>query len=72
MYHYTKISHVCFNTYLLKQYMVYNKPSFILVQKLLWGLREPSFSEYFLLQMSSRMSLISYFNKDNLNLDHEN
>lgn len=39
MYHYTKISHVCFNTYLLKQYMVYNKPSFILVQKFLRGLR---------------------------------
>lgn len=47
MYHYTKISHVCFNTYLLKQYMVYNKPSFILVQKFLRGLREPSFSVYF-------------------------
>lgn len=70
MYHYTKISHVCFNTYLLKQYMVYNKPSFILVQKFLQGLREPSLAN--ISEMSSRMSLISYFYKDNLNLDHEN
>lgn len=58
MYHYTKMSHVCFNTYLLKQYMVYNKPSFILVQKFLRGLREPSFSVYFWNEFSNVSNIL--------------